>query len=180
MVQFFDLQVMSSSYTFPNLGKDKQVMWLKLSIQTNAGYSPSATAVLLAKIEAQEMDSGADNRRVSIEAAMLMGFNPEACKQDKDSKFNSKIRTSQPATTRRKRLPMPIMETSVVVEPEVALALPLVVEEVAVVVVEASVAGSARVTEAEVAEVVDAVADVAVEALASFADSFDAFDCWFL
>ena len=75
---------------------------------------------------------------------------------------------------------MPIMETSVVVEPEVALALPLVVEEVAVVVVEASVAGSARVTEAEVAEVVDAVADVAVEALASFADSFDAFDCWFL
>jgi hypothetical protein len=187
VIQFFDLQVMSSSYTFPNLGKDKQVMWLKLSIQTNAGYSPSATAVLLAKIEAQEMDSGADNRRVSIEAAMLLGFNPEACKEDKDSKFNSRIRTSQPATTKRKRLPMPIMETSVVVEPEVALALSLVVEEVAVVV-EASVAGvagvagvaEAGVAEAVVAEAVvaeavvaEAEADVAV---ASFADSFDSFD----
>jgi hypothetical protein len=179
VIQFFDLQVMSSSYTFPNLGKDKQVMWLKLSIQTNAGYSPSATAVLLAKIEAQEMDSGADNRRVSIEAAMLLGFNPEACKEDKDSKFNSRIRTSQPATTKRKRLPMPIMETSVVVEPEVALALSLVVEEVAVVV-EASVAGVAGVAEAGVAEAVvaeavvaEAEADVAV---ASFADSFDSFD----
>jgi hypothetical protein len=177
VIQFFDLQVMSSSYTFPNLGKDKQVMWLKLSIQTNAGYSPSATAVLLAKIEAQEMDSGADNRRVSIEAAMLLGFNPEACKEDKDSKFNSRIRTSQPATTKRKRLPMPIMETSVVVEPEVALALSLVVEEVAVVVVEASVAGVAGVAEAGVAEAgvaeAEAEADVAV---ASFADSFDSFD----